>query len=116
MALEADVPIIPCAVSGTDSAMPSGRRLPRRAQVTVTYGAPLDLSRYRDRRGDPFALRSATDELMYEIMRLSGQEYVDEYAATAKAPKPDPDGSPEAEAQRTREAGSAETDTRRRAS
>jgi 1-acyl-sn-glycerol-3-phosphate acyltransferase len=25
-----------------------------------------------------------TDEIMYELMRLSGQEYVDEYAAVVK--------------------------------
>lgn len=85
MALEADVPIIPCAVEGTDRAMPSGATLPRRAEVTVRFGRPLDLSRFRDRRTDPFALRSATDELMYEIMLLSGQEYVDEYAARVKS-------------------------------
>jgi len=85
MALEADVPIIPCAVEGTDRAMPSGATLPRRAEVTVRFGRPLDLSRFRERRTDPFALRSATDELMYEIMLLSGQEYVDEYAARVKS-------------------------------
>ncbi len=85
MALEAEVPIIPCAVSGTDQALPSGAYRPRRHPVRVVYGEPLDLSRYRDRREDPFVLRSATDELMYEIMMLSGQEYVDEYAAKVKS-------------------------------
>ncbi len=85
MALEADVPIIPCAVLGSERAMPSGTYLPRRQPVTVRYGQPLDLSRYRDRRTDPFVLRSATDELMYEIMLLSGQEYVDEYASKVKS-------------------------------
>jgi 1-acyl-sn-glycerol-3-phosphate acyltransferase len=85
MALEAGVPIVPCAVDGTDRAMPTGTYRPRRVPVTVRYGRPLDLSRYRDRRTDPFVLRSATDELMYEIMMLSGQEYVDEYAAKVKS-------------------------------
>jgi len=85
MALEADVPIIPCAVAGTERAMPSGATVPKRAEVTVRFGEPLDLSRFRERRTDPFALRSATDELMYEIMLLSGQEYVDEYAARVKS-------------------------------
>jgi 1-acyl-sn-glycerol-3-phosphate acyltransferase len=85
MALEAGVPVIPCAVIGTDRAMPTGRYLPKRVPVTVRYGAPLDFSRYRDRRTDPYALRSATDELMYEIMMLSEQEYVDEYAAKVKS-------------------------------
>jgi 1-acyl-sn-glycerol-3-phosphate acyltransferase len=85
MALEADVPIIPCAVHNTDEALPTGAHVPKREPVTVRYGQPLDLSRYRDRRTDPFVLRSATDELMYEIMMLSGQEYVDEYAAKVKS-------------------------------
>jgi len=33
---------------------------------------------------DRYILRSITDEIMYEIMRLSGQEYVDMYATRAK--------------------------------
>ena len=37
---------------------------------------------------DRFVLRSVTDELMYELMELSGQEYVDVYASRAKAPRP----------------------------
>lgn len=90
IALEADAPIVPCAVIGTDLVLPTGSRLPRRAQVTVRYGLPLDLTRYRDRREDPFVLRAATDELMYEIMRLGGQEYVDEYAAKVKSGEVDP--------------------------
>jgi 1-acyl-sn-glycerol-3-phosphate acyltransferase len=85
MALEAGVPILPCAVLGTDRALPTGRYVPRRQPIAVRYGRPLDLSRYRERRNDPFVLRSATDELMYEIMLLSGQEYVDEYAAKVKS-------------------------------
>lgn len=85
IALEAGVPIVPCAVIGTNDAMPTGTYRPRRAQVTVRYGQPLDLSRYREERADPFVLRSATDELMYEIMMLSGQEYVDEYASKVKS-------------------------------
>ena len=33
---------------------------------------------------DRYILRSITDEIMYEIMKLSGQEYVDMYATRAK--------------------------------
>jgi len=50
----------------------------------VRFGKPLDFSRYEGMEGDRFVLRSITDEIMYEIMRLSGQEYVDLYAAKAK--------------------------------
>jgi 1-acyl-sn-glycerol-3-phosphate acyltransferase len=33
---------------------------------------------------DRYILRAITDEIMYEIMQLSGQEYVDMYATRAK--------------------------------
>ncbi|MEX0835101.1 MAG: hypothetical protein WD010_03350, partial [Nitriliruptor sp.] len=66
-------------------AMPTGSYLPKRRPITIRYGQPLDLSRFADRRDDPFVLRSATDELMFEIMLLSGQEYVDEYASKVKS-------------------------------
>ena len=51
---------------------------------TVCFGAPLDFSRYYGMSEDRFILRSITDEIMYSIMELSGQEYVDVYAPTAK--------------------------------
>jgi len=50
----------------------------------VRYGKPLDFSRYFGKDDDRFVLRSITDELMYELMLLTGQEYVDEYASKVK--------------------------------
>jgi 1-acyl-sn-glycerol-3-phosphate acyltransferase len=50
----------------------------------VKIGAPLDFSRYAGLEEDRFVLRSVTDEVMYELMQLSGQEYVDIYASQAK--------------------------------
>ena len=50
----------------------------------MRFGKPLDFSRYEGMENDRYILRSITDEIMYEIMRLSGQEYVDLYAAKAK--------------------------------
>ncbi len=84
IAITAGVPIIPCAVIGTDQAMPEGSRVPRRRPVMVRYGRPMTLERYAGKADDPVALRAATDELMFEIMMLSGQEYVDEYASKVK--------------------------------
>jgi 1-acyl-sn-glycerol-3-phosphate acyltransferase len=85
MALEAKVPVVPVAVEGTREVMPIEAKVPRlRGRVTVTFGKPLTFDRYYDRPGDRFVLRSATDEIMYEIMMLSGQEYVDEYASKVK--------------------------------
>ena len=53
-------------------------------RVGIKIGAPLDFSRYEGMEGDRFVLRSITDEIMYELMELSGQEYVDIYAQVAK--------------------------------
>ena len=53
-------------------------------KVCVRFGEPLDFSRYDGMSGDRFVERSITDEIMYEIMTLSGQEYVDLYGAKVK--------------------------------
>ena len=87
MAIESGAPVLPCAVLGTREVMQEGKKLPRRRPVEIRYGEPLDFSRYAGEHEDPFVLRSATDELMYEIMTLSGQEYVDEYASSVKTGK-----------------------------
>jgi 1-acyl-sn-glycerol-3-phosphate acyltransferase len=115
MALEAGVDIIPVAVEGTDRAWPTGSYTPNRHPCTVRYGRPLDLSRYSDRRDDPFSLRAATDELMFEIMMLSGQEYVDEYASNVKSGSVDVDRTvvlPEADETITLDGSDADSGTR----
>jgi 1-acyl-sn-glycerol-3-phosphate acyltransferase len=84
LALESKVPVIPVAVLGTDVVAPPGKTFGRFTRPVVRFGAPLDFSRYEGMENDRYILRSITDEIMYEIMRLSGQEYVDMYAARAK--------------------------------
>jgi 1-acyl-sn-glycerol-3-phosphate acyltransferase len=84
LALEAGVPVIPVAMIDTEKAQPPGQVIPKVMRVGVRFGRPLDFSRYRGMEGDRFVLRSITDEIMYELMQLSGQEYVDVYAASAK--------------------------------
>ena len=84
LALEAGVPVLPVAMIGTDKVQPIGRAIPRIGRVGVVIGRPLDFSRYDGMEDDRFVLRSITDEIMYEIMELSGQEYVDVYGAKVK--------------------------------
>src|SRR5512144_1540797 len=84
LALETKVPVIPVAVIGTDAIAPPGKKFGSLTRPLVRFGKPLDFSRYEGLENDRFILRSITDEIMYEIMRLSGQEYVDIYAARAK--------------------------------
>jgi 1-acyl-sn-glycerol-3-phosphate acyltransferase len=86
LALEAQVPVIPCAMIGGFEFQPPGRITPRlRVRPGVRFGKPLDFSRYYGMESDGLVLRAVTDEIIYEIMKLSGQEYVDVYAARHKA-------------------------------
>jgi 1-acyl-sn-glycerol-3-phosphate acyltransferase len=85
LALETGVPVIPVAVVGTDVVAPPGKKFGTITRPIVRFGEPLDFSRYEGMENDRYILRSVTDEIMYEIMRLSGQEYVDVYASRAKA-------------------------------
>lgn len=84
LALETGVPVIPVAVLGTDVVAPPGKKFGHFTRPRVRFGRPLDFSRYQGMENDRFILRSITDEIMYEIMKLSGQEYVDKYATKAK--------------------------------
>jgi 1-acyl-sn-glycerol-3-phosphate acyltransferase len=84
MALEAQVPVIPVALVGTYEAWPYDKKLPKPGRVEIRFGKPLTFERSYETPADRFVLRSVTDEIMYEIMMLSGQEYVDDYGARIK--------------------------------
>jgi 1-acyl-sn-glycerol-3-phosphate acyltransferase len=84
IALEGKVPVLPVAMIDTDKVQPIGKVVPRIGRVGVVIGEPLDFSRYEGLEDDRFVLRSITDEIMYALMELSGQEYVDIYASTMK--------------------------------
>lgn len=84
MALTAGVPVIPVAMIDTDKAQPTGQLIPNIRRIGIKIGAPLDFSRYEGMESDRFVLRSITDEIMYELMQLSDQEYVDMYATSMK--------------------------------
>jgi 1-acyl-sn-glycerol-3-phosphate acyltransferase len=104
LALEMKVPVIPVVVVGTNVVAPPGKKFGSFTRPLVRFGKPLDFSRYEGLEDDRYILRSVTDEIMYEIMRLSDQEYVDMYASRAKilekesAKKAEP-GEPAADAE-----------------
>lgn len=85
LALESGAPVIPVVMVGTNVAQPIGQKIPKVMRIGTVIGEPLDFSRYAGMEDDRFILRSVTDEIMYALMSLSGQEYVDMYAATMKA-------------------------------
>lgn len=84
VALASGAPVIPVAMIDTEKIQPPGQVMPKLMRPGIRIGKPLDFSRYYGMENDRFILRSVTDEVMYEIMKLSGQEYVDIYATAAK--------------------------------
>jgi 1-acyl-sn-glycerol-3-phosphate acyltransferase len=84
LALQTGVPVIPVAMIGTNVVNPPGTTMLRFGRVTVRFGKPMDFSRFEGLAGNRFIERAVTDEVIYELMGLSGQEYVDIYAASLK--------------------------------
>jgi 1-acyl-sn-glycerol-3-phosphate acyltransferase len=84
MALESGAPVIPVAMVGTDKVNPIGSKIWWPHPVEVRFGRPLDFSRYAGLAGGRFIERSVVDKIMYSLMELSGQEYVDRYATSVK--------------------------------
>jgi 1-acyl-sn-glycerol-3-phosphate acyltransferase len=84
MVLESGATVIPVAMIDTDKVMPVGTKIPKVRRIGVVFGEPLDFSRFTGMEGDRFVLRSITDEIMYELSHLGGQEYVDVYASSVK--------------------------------
>ena len=84
MALESQVAIVPVAMINTYEIQPPGAIKPSLGRVGIRIGTPMDFSRYYGQEEDRFILRSVTDEVMYAVQTLSGQQYVDIYATKAK--------------------------------
>jgi 1-acyl-sn-glycerol-3-phosphate acyltransferase len=81
LALDCHAPVIAVAMIGTREAQPIGQVKPNfGSPITIKFSRPLDFSRFETRRDDPLALRQVTDEIMFELRELSGQDYVNAYA------------------------------------
>jgi 1-acyl-sn-glycerol-3-phosphate acyltransferase len=84
LALQTGAPVLAVAMIGTREVQPIGQPVPNAfLPVTVRFSAPMDFARDASRAADPLALRQITDEVMFELRALSGQEYVDRYCKRA---------------------------------
>ncbi|MFC0003345.1 lysophospholipid acyltransferase family protein [Micromonospora siamensis] len=90
LALESGAPVVPMVMLNSDEIQPTGQIIPNLGRIRIRFGAPLDFSRYAGLSGDRFVERAVTDEIMYELMELSGREYVDVYAQKVKSAPPVP--------------------------
>jgi 1-acyl-sn-glycerol-3-phosphate acyltransferase len=81
LALQSRAPVLAVAMIGTREAQPIGQLMPRLFMpITIRISPPLHFERFQNRADDPHVLRAITDEIMWELCELSGQEYVDTYA------------------------------------
>lgn len=81
LALRTGAPIIPVGIIGSDLIQPADASRPKIfRKVRIRFGPPISVEKYMDRADDRLVLRQVTDEVMYEIRNLSGQEYVNTYA------------------------------------
>ncbi|MBL3700094.1 lysophospholipid acyltransferase family protein [Leucobacter luti] len=85
MVLESGATVVPVVMIDTEKAMPIGAKIPKIRRIGTVVGKPLDFTRFAGMSADRFVLRSVTDEIMLEIQKLSGQEYVDVYASSVRA-------------------------------
>ncbi len=88
LALETGAPVVPVVMLNLDEIQPPGKLIPKIQRVRIRFGKPLDFSRYAGMAGDRFVERAVTDEIMYELMALSGRPYVDVYAQKVKNQQP----------------------------
>ena len=88
MVLESGVPVVPVAMIDTEKVMPIGAKWPKLRRPGIIIGKPLDFSRFQGMEGDRFILRAVTDEIIYELAGLSGQQYEDVYASSVREKRP----------------------------
>ncbi len=89
LALKVGCPIFPVGVVGTREIQPPDAKLPKvRRDCSITIGRPINVARYVQRADDHLALRQITDELMFEIRELTGQEYRNVYSGKTAETEP----------------------------
>ncbi|MEM8708326.1 MAG: lysophospholipid acyltransferase family protein [Actinomycetota bacterium] len=84
LAVRTGCPIIPVGIKGTRTIQPPDQPMPNVFRpVEVHFGRPI-LPAMSDSVSDQrLRLRQITDEVMFEIRDLTGQDYVNEYAGKA---------------------------------
>jgi 1-acyl-sn-glycerol-3-phosphate acyltransferase len=88
LAMLAGVPVIPVGCVGTDQVQPIGSHVPKLGRkAEIHFGKPMDFS---DRTMDSSSLRAMTDEIVFAIQAMTGQEYVPRYAPK-RGEKPEPE-------------------------
>jgi 1-acyl-sn-glycerol-3-phosphate acyltransferase len=84
LALRSGAPVIPVGLVGTRAVQPPGSRRWHRAPVAVHFGVPLYFGDRAPQERSSRVLREVTDIIRESVQQLSGQSYVDAFAASSK--------------------------------
>ena len=84
LALETGCPIVPTAIIGSRELQKPGTVIPAKGKTQVSYGKPIEVEKKTADEITHDDLRSLTDRISAEIQKMSGQEYVNEYAQKVK--------------------------------
>ena len=84
LALETGCPIVPTAIIGSRELQKPGTVIPAKGKTQVIYGKPIEVEKKTADEITHDDLRSLTDRISAEIQKMSGQEYVNEYAQKVK--------------------------------
>ncbi len=79
LALTSGAPVVPVGLTGTENIQPVGTTFPRRADVTIRFGKPVQFQGTYDGVPAGRARREVTDVIMNEIQKLSGQPFAGVY-------------------------------------
>ena len=84
LAFETGCPIVPTAIIGSRELQKPGQVIPDKGKTMVIYGKPIEVEKKPLDQITHDDLRSLTDRVTMEIQKMSGQEYVNEYAQKVK--------------------------------
>lgn len=81
LSLRTGAPIVPVGILGTRQVQPPDTPMPKPFRpVEIRFGRPIQPAASDSVSDTRMRLRQITDELMFEIRALTGQDYVHEYA------------------------------------
>jgi 1-acyl-sn-glycerol-3-phosphate acyltransferase len=84
LSLQTGAPIVPVGILGTRAIQPPDAPVPKPFRpVEIRFGRPIRPAASADVADARMRLRQITDELMFEIRALTGQDYVNTYATKA---------------------------------
>ena len=85
LARQCHAPVVAVAMIGTREAQPIGKKPRVFMPITIRFSEPMRFDRLRGHESDPLVLRQITDEVMWQLRELTGQEYVNRYAKRSDA-------------------------------